>query len=542
MRVISARSAFNGALSAFFVAGLVAPFLGLWTEGSGAIEKRTLAPFPQLTLTKTGIEAFPPAFDAYVNDNFGLRDEFLTLQSRISQRLFNESGSPKVIVGKKGWLLYSGENSLSDIQRVSHFSPDDLKQWKGSIDDRAAWLQKQGITYRFVVPPDKHSVYGEELPARYSWNGESRFDVLKDYLKPTPNLVDIGPAMLQQKKVAGGRLYFHTDTHWTTYGAYIGYRQIVASLSSADIPYSASFANSDFGPSSVATQRDLAQMSRISRTEPDQIPDKSIGPCGQPSEVMTPVNLDVSSIVRFAAYTCPGRTKTALIFHDSFMEALTPYLNQEFGRVVYVWGEPSDELFVRMVQQEHPDVVIEERVERSMQYVPKNQLSAAIAKVSDPTARMFTTDEAMAQKDAYELIQDSAQLAQDSQGQYVKVNGNVWARIHQENESAGSLDKLEKTAGGLWATGWAGFASDKERADFIVLTAGSRVIYVAPAKLDREDVADYFDAPALVQSGFNFVVPGEILRSTSGEIRAFALSGRKMVPIKMEHVEVSSFL
>ncbi|MCX4177459.1 MULTISPECIES: alginate O-acetyltransferase AlgX-related protein [Paraburkholderia] len=542
MRAITKRDAFNVVISAFFVANMIVPFLGLWSTGDGSIEKRKLATFPEFSPTKAGLENFTVNFGAFVSDHFGLRDNYLNLQSSLSQRIFGDSGSPKVIVGKGDWLLYAGENSLDDIQRVSHLSPDDLKLWKGSIDARAAWLGKQGITYRFVVPPDKHSVYGEELPARYSWHGPSRFHALKDYLESSPYLVDIGPAMRRHKEVAGERLYFHTDTHWTSYGAYVGYREIMASLSRIGLPAPISIPDSEFVNDNAAMHRDLAQMARLNRTESNQVPSKPIGPCGQPSQVMTPTGLDVSSILRFSGYTCPGKTKTALIFHDSFMESLTPYLNQEFGRVVYVWGEPNDEIFVRMVQQEHPDVVIEERVERSMQYVPKDQLTAALEKVSTPSTRMYTTEELLAQEDVYKLIRGHAELASDSQGQYMKVNGSVWARVQEEKQSAGSLDKFERTSDGIWATGWVGFPSDKERADYIVLTAGSRVIYAAPAKLAREDVADYFDAPALTQSGFSFVVPNEIVSAASGEIHAFALRGRKMVQIKISHEEMSSLL
>jgi hypothetical protein len=54
------------------------------------------------------------------------------------------------------------------------------------------------------------------------------------------------------------------------------------------------------------------------------------------------------------------RLPTAVIFHDSFMAALRPFLAQSFRRAVYVQG-PFD---AAVVAREKPDVVLDERVER----------------------------------------------------------------------------------------------------------------------------------------------------------------------------------
>src|SRR5262249_51570022 len=141
-------------------------------------------------------------------------------------------------------------------------------------------------------------------------------------------------------------------------------------------------------------QGDLAQMARMNEIESDVVFRKPIAPCGFSTQVMVPAGLDTRMMwVVLDGHVCPGKTKTVLVFRDSFATALSTYFNQDFGNVIYVWDRPDDETFVRMVQLEHPDIVIEERVERTMQWVPENQLQAALAKVSDPTTRGFTTAE-----------------------------------------------------------------------------------------------------------------------------------------------------
>lgn len=173
------------------------------------------------------------------------------------------------------------------------------------------------------------------------------------------------------------RLYFETDTHWTGYGAYIGYRTVMRSLGETYRPATLQFADSEFGDDKSPLSRDLAVMSRSPRKETEKVA-TMLQRCDHAVEVQPPAGLDVSRILRFAGNDCPSRTKTLLIFHDSFGSAISPYFNATFGRVVSIWGTPTDELFVRMVLQEKPDVVIEVRVERFMEATPEPTMAAAL--------------------------------------------------------------------------------------------------------------------------------------------------------------------
>lgn len=384
MQSINSRNIINAAVAAFFVATIAIPFSGLWRPHDGSVEKRTLAAMPSLPTSFRQAAAYPAKMESFVNDNFGLRDRFLTLHADISRTVFGTSGSPRVILGSGGWLFYTGDGSLADMQRQAAPTQASLGNWKASLTDRARWLSERGITYRFVTAPDKHSLFPEKIPSRYQWDGESRYTQIRQHVGTSAPLVDLLPDLVRKKSNGAARLYFESDTHWTGFGAYVGYRTIMQSLGEAYRGATLQFADEEFGDDGIPRARDLAIMSRNPRMETEKVA-TGFQPCGHSVDVQPPSGVDVSRILRFAGHECPSRAKTLLIFHDSFGSAISPYFNSTFGRVVSIWGTPNDELFVRMVLQEKPDVVIEERVERFMGVVPEPTMATALRQMESVT-------------------------------------------------------------------------------------------------------------------------------------------------------------
>ena len=59
----------------------------------------------------------------------------------------------------------------------------------------------------------------------------------------------------------------------------------------------------------------------------------------------------------------PGGGATAVVFRDSFGEALLPWLSQAFGRTVWYWSYGFDKA---LIEREQPAVVIQQLVERKL--------------------------------------------------------------------------------------------------------------------------------------------------------------------------------
>src|SRR5690606_552685 len=107
--------------------------------------------------------------------------------------------------------------------------------WRQTLQDTYDWLTARGIAYLFVVPPDKHQVYPEEMPDSIRRNGHSRIDQLVHHLAAhtTVPVLDLRPALHEAKMQE--RVYHMTDTHWNDRGAYVGYARIMSALA-RDVP------------------------------------------------------------------------------------------------------------------------------------------------------------------------------------------------------------------------------------------------------------------------------------------------------------------
>ena len=65
----------------------------------------------------------------------------------------------------------------------------------------------------------------------------------------------------------------------------------------------------------------------------------------------------------------------AVIFRDSFVSRLVPFLSEHFSRAVYLWQNDFD---AAAVEHEHPDVVIQEIVGRHLyNFIPSPELVPA---------------------------------------------------------------------------------------------------------------------------------------------------------------------
>ena len=371
---------FQWVLVALFVIATTLPMLGILTgwgrNDTGWIENRRLKAFPRLALARREIKNFRKDFESWFNDNFGWRTSLVRSHIRLAIWL-GVSPTPKVVLGKQGWLYYDGEpnETFIDIcyRSVKPFTVSELETWQTALEERRRWLAKHGIPYLVVFVPNKETIYPEFLPdAVKKLRETTRLDQLIDYLRCNSDLevLDLREALLVGKKRA--QIYFRTDTHWNNLGAYIAYEQIINSLARRfpslrvmplDLLHpSASFqkmggdlANmlglvEEF-PEGMTIKFDLSGMSRKVNLPPD---DPEAPPERQP----------------FAMENQDPSLPRAVMFRDSFATLLVPLLSEHFARIAYVW---SREMKTDMILKEKPNVVIEEITERLISKPSRNE-------------------------------------------------------------------------------------------------------------------------------------------------------------------------
>lgn len=363
-------------LIAIFIIGISLPLLAtFWNSAGGrfnAGEKRKLAEFPSLHFTREGMNKFPDDFSKYFDDNFGMREKLIRLHSYIKGFFFGVSPTQNAIMGKQGWLFLGDGNIVADYRHTHPFTDEELKRWRDVLVAKRDWLAARGIKYLFVVSPDKHSIYPEFMPDNlYQVRPDSCLDQLLAYLKvnSTIEILDLRPALLAEK--ANTRVYHKTDTHWNERGAFVAYQQIMQRLSQ-NLPEMQYKTLADFQPvEEIAEGQDIANMMGLRSAMHEQVlrlePKAKL--CARA------VDFKLSSDFQWPAYPpgheayareCNQNKIKAVFFQDSFGTALVPFISEHFKQTTFIWDYPNYAVMNATVRQEHPDVVIEERVERHL--------------------------------------------------------------------------------------------------------------------------------------------------------------------------------
>ena len=198
-------------------------------------EKRYLAEFPELSFQTLKDGSFEEEFEKFLADQTPFRSFFVAVNSYF-ELLKGNNGSAGVYLGKDGWLIekpFDRENNFyKNLSRINDFS------------------KSISIPAYIVLVPSKGSIYSEFLPK----NHLNYYD--KDYIDSVqfkaPEINNINIFDVFNNKKNNSSLYYKTDHHWTSEGAFIAYQAICKSLSIVPVPesqYSKEITNGFYGTS-----------------------------------------------------------------------------------------------------------------------------------------------------------------------------------------------------------------------------------------------------------------------------------------------------
>ncbi len=277
------------------------------------------------------------------------------------------STSNRVIVGKDGWLFQNGRDHANDIRNIWPFSLGELKHWARILSIKHNWLKSQGIEYVFIIPPSKHLIYPEKLPAAFKpVHKTSRMDQLVHYLGEN---TDITIVYMRERLIdAKERLrpYHKTDTHWNSYGAYLGYLELMSNihrklpdLKLVKIKRKAFAMRTEKG-------KDLAQSLNLQNKikEEAPFPEKWNGECLYNSTIKGEQNI-VNRNRQWFPTSCDHGNYKAVMFRDSYSLAMMPYLSETFSSIYYVPHSPANiKTLKEIILEQKPDTVFELRTSR----------------------------------------------------------------------------------------------------------------------------------------------------------------------------------
>jgi hypothetical protein len=350
-----------------------------------ATEKRFLAPLPEITGDSASWARLPGDLEAWHDDHLGMRDAMIRTWAFLTIRLFGVSPTDKLVVGRQGWLFYGDRDAIRQYRGVAPLGDRALARWTRVLEERRDWLAARGIAFLLVLVPDKHIVYGEYMPDSLPRSeGARALEQLAGHLRlhSTVPVLDLRAAIEAAK--AEARIYHRTDSHWNDLGAYAAYRAILRKLGetvpalAAAEPVAVGRNERDAPGMGLASIVGLQSILREQVLEAPALRARSrIKP-----EHRSGYERRVERLLPIAHGVDDPALPRAVMFRDSFANALIPYLSENFSRILYVWNRDVDP---RVGTIEQPDVVIQEVVGRFLVRPPRG--IAELAREGAPSQR-----------------------------------------------------------------------------------------------------------------------------------------------------------
>lgn len=179
-------------------------------------ENRSLASFPAYTTQRLLDGAFMEEMNTYLNDQFVGRPYWVSGQSLIEYGL-----GKREISG-----VYIGDNAL-----YRHYTGENPTVTEANVDGVNAFAETYGIPTALMLVPSSTYVYRDSLPRwAPSWDEGAYIGGVYARLAGVAP-VDVLAALQAQ---GGNAAYYRTDHHWTTHGAFLGYRQVAAAFGLPD--------------------------------------------------------------------------------------------------------------------------------------------------------------------------------------------------------------------------------------------------------------------------------------------------------------------
>jgi len=258
----------------------------------------------------------------------------------------------KVVRGRNGRLFIDGDTNrvLSQHSGELLFTPDQLEQWRTVLERRLARFSGRGVPYHFVVPPNPHSVFPEDLPEGLPPPASVRpVTQLIGHLDAHSDFRLLYPLdLLLEAKQRGELIYSKTDSHWSGLGAFLAYKELAARLAPevemtvldrSDMEFREYLGPGDLGFKLEPMETSPALWVRAKRPAAQLVSDNRIR--GSGTLVVTRCD--------------DAKGGTCLVFGDSFTHQLLPSLASSFRRMVFAQLHFVDD---GLVEAESPDVVL----------------------------------------------------------------------------------------------------------------------------------------------------------------------------------------
>jgi len=327
-------------------------------------ENRALNTMPDFNPAR--LDPFPRSFEAFYNDHFAFRNQFLKLYADMNFNIYNKCPYPDQVLIGQNQHLFMVPKELDTYQRTTLFTNEELNRIRSEFSYRKKYFENKGIDYYVAVCPIKYSIYPEYLPWYLQVRDTvSRTDQFLDVISGLGiEVIDLRKVLLAAKDSATRELFMATDNHWNEIGAFVAYQNIASRISKKQ-PRLRVFQASDYtirpmhrnGGNLAHILNMQEEMRDVQYTFTLRKPVKTsmITPC----PYKAPDNFDLNDF--FKGYSMQDGNQQLpriMIVHDSFGKFIHAYFRDSFSRSVFIWDKWQYKLNEPIVDAEKPDVYI----------------------------------------------------------------------------------------------------------------------------------------------------------------------------------------
>ena len=203
-------------LGVFLVAGAVVP-----DRTFSQMENRELAQLPTPTVKTVLDSTFMSNFETYTVDQFPGRDAWMDLKARTERAMGKQENNN---------VYFCKEDTL-----ITRFDAPDQQLLTTNLGYVDQFAQKAGVPVYFSLIPGAADIWSDRLPEGAP-NASQKAVI--DQAASTLKNVQIYDTYSVMSAHSGEDIYYRTDHHWTSLGAYYGYTALMEALGMTPVPLS----------------------------------------------------------------------------------------------------------------------------------------------------------------------------------------------------------------------------------------------------------------------------------------------------------------
>lgn len=293
-------------------------------------ENRILQQLPEFSLSSLAEGTFTADFEKYTTDQFPFRDAWTALKARC-----------ELLSGKKennGVYYCDGGVLITDFDAPADETVD------SAVDALNAWVEYTDTPIYFGLIPGAGEVWSSLLPAGAP-NASQQEVIDRAYGRSQAVNIDIASALREH---AGEYIFYRTDHHWTSLGAFYGYEALCRAwdLPAPDLAsYDRQVVSEDFYGTTYSS-------SGFAWVAPDEmetfVPDDgtvtltdygSLEPATEPMydtsflDVKDKYAMFLGGNTSLLSVDTGHEGPRLLIVRDSYTDSLVPFLTANFSRI-----------------------------------------------------------------------------------------------------------------------------------------------------------------------------------------------------------------